>query len=44
MVGAYLSYRALTAADCEAARNALLKADELGNDQAPWLLAAARPQ
>ena len=39
LVGAYLAYRALTAADCEAARNALVKADELGSDQAPWLLA-----
>ena len=39
LVGAYLAYRALTAADCDAARNALVKADELGSDQAPWLLA-----
>jgi len=39
LVGAYLSYRALSPADCDAARTALLKADELGSDQAPWLLA-----
>jgi TonB family protein len=39
LVGAYLSYRALTPADCEAARAALLKADELGSDQAAALLA-----
>jgi TonB family protein len=39
LVGAYLSYRALTPADCEAARAPLLKADELGSDQAAALLA-----
>ncbi len=39
LAGAYLAYRALTPADCEAARSPLLKADELGSDQAPWLLA-----
>ena len=39
LVGAYLSYRALTPADCSAARDLLLKADELGSDQAAWLLA-----
>ena len=39
MLGAYLSYRALTESDCAAARDAFVKADELGNDQAPWLLA-----
>ncbi len=38
MLGAYLSYRALTAADCAVARDALVKADELGHDLAPWLL------
>lgn len=40
LVGSYLSYRALTPADCAAAREALVKADELGSDQAPWALAA----
>jgi len=39
LVGAYISYRALTPTDCDAARVALVKADELGSDQAPWLLA-----
>ena len=39
LVGAYLSYRVLTPTDCDAARAALVKADELGSDQAPWLLA-----
>lgn len=39
MLGAYLSYRALTPTDCEAARAVLLKADELGHDQAAWRLA-----
>ena len=45
MLGAYSSYLALTAADCAVARDALLKADELGSDQAAWLLAqlAANP-
>ena len=40
LVGSYLAYRALTPADCAVAREALLKADELGSDQAPWALAA----
>jgi TonB family protein len=40
LVGSYLAYRALTPADCAVARDALLKADELGSDQAPWALAA----
>ena len=39
LAGAYFSYRALTPTDCDAARDALVKADELGSDQAPWLLA-----
>jgi TonB family protein len=39
LVGAYGLYRALTPADCAGAREALLKADELGSDQAPSLLA-----
>jgi TonB family protein len=40
LVGSYLSYRALTPGDCATAREALLKADELGSDQAAWALAA----
>jgi TonB family protein len=40
LVGAFLSYRALTPADCDVARDALTKADELGSDQAPLQLAA----
>ncbi len=45
MLGAYSAYRALIAADCAVAREALLKADELGSDQAAFLLAqlAANP-
>ena len=45
MLGAYSSYRALIATDCAVAREALLKADELGSDQAAFLLAqlAANP-
>jgi TonB family protein len=39
LVGAYLAYRALTPADCDAARDVLTRADELGNDQAAWQLA-----
>lgn len=39
LLGAYLSYRALTPGDCAAAREALIKADELGSDQAAALLA-----
>jgi TonB family protein len=40
LLGSYLSYRALTPSDCDAARSALTRADELGNDQAAWLLGA----
>jgi TonB family protein len=39
LAGSYLSYRALTPTDCAAARDALVAADELGSDQAPWALA-----
>jgi len=39
LVGSHLAYLALTAADCAAARDALARADELGNDQAAWKLA-----
>lgn len=39
LVGSHLAYLALTPADCEAARAILIRADELGNDQAPWKLA-----
>jgi len=39
LVGAYRTYRALTPTDCEAARQSLIKADELGSDQAQWVLA-----
>jgi TonB family protein len=39
LAGSYLSYRALTPPDCAAARDLLTRADELGNDQASWLLA-----
>jgi TonB family protein len=39
LAGNYLAYRALTASDCAAAREALIRADELGNDQSSWLLA-----
>lgn len=39
MLGAYHSYRALTPSDCEAAREPLIKAEQLGSDQAPWQLA-----
>jgi TonB family protein len=39
IAGAYLSYRALTLDDCVAARDTLGKAEELGSDQAAWLLA-----
>jgi len=39
LVGAYSSYRALTPGDCDIARAALTKADELGSDQAAWQLA-----
>ncbi len=39
LVGHRLAYLALTAADCAAARDALVRADELGSDQASWTLA-----
>ena len=39
LVGSHLAYLALTASDCAAAREALTRADELGNDQAAWKLA-----
>jgi TonB family protein len=39
LVGSHLAYLALTASDCTAARDALTRADELGNDQASWKLA-----
>ena len=39
LAGAYASYRALIPSDCAAARESLLKADELGSDQAAFLLA-----
>jgi TonB family protein len=39
LVGSHLAYLALTPADCEAARDTLTRADELGNDQASWKLA-----
>lgn len=39
LVGAYRTYRALTTTDCAFARQALTRADELGSDQAPWVLA-----
>ena len=39
LFGAYTAYRALTPSDCDAARTALTKADELGSDQAAWQLA-----
>jgi TonB family protein len=39
LVGAYRTYRALTPTDCEFARQTLTRADELGNDLAPWVLA-----
>lgn len=39
LVGSHYAYLALTAADCANARDALVRADELGNDQAPWKLA-----
>jgi TonB family protein len=40
LVGAYRTYRALTTTDCTFARNSLTRADELGSDQAAWVLAA----
>lgn len=39
IAGAYLAYRALTPDDCASARATLGKAEELGSDQAAWLLA-----
>ncbi|HYH43153.1 MAG TPA: hypothetical protein VD867_14360, partial [Burkholderiales bacterium] len=39
LVGHRLAYLALTPNDCAAAREALVRADELGSDQAPWTLA-----
>jgi TonB family protein len=39
LVGSHLGYVALTTSDCAAARDALTSADQLGSDQAPWLLA-----
>ncbi len=39
LVGSHLAYLALTASDCTAARDALVRADELGSDQAAWKLA-----
>jgi TonB family protein len=38
LVGSNLTYLALTATDCAAARDALTRADELGSDQAAWQL------
>ncbi|MEO8017610.1 MAG: energy transducer TonB [Pseudomonadota bacterium] len=39
LVGSHLAYLALTPADCTTARDALTRADELGNDQAAFKLA-----
>ncbi|HET7812137.1 MAG TPA: energy transducer TonB [Steroidobacteraceae bacterium] len=39
LLGAYHAYRALTPEDCLAARAPLIKADQLGSDQAAWQLA-----
>lgn len=39
LLGAYRTYRALTATDCEFARQTLTKADDLGSDQAQWVMA-----
>jgi len=39
LVGSHLAYLALTPADCDAARETLARADELGSDQAAWKLA-----
>jgi TonB family protein len=39
LVGSYIAYRALTPTDCATARDLLVRADELGSDQASWLLA-----
>lgn len=39
IAGAYIAYRALAPSDCTAARTTLTRAEELGSDQAAWLLA-----
>lgn len=39
LAGSHMAYLALTANDCNAAREALTRADELGHDQAAWKLA-----
>ncbi len=39
LLGAYLAYRALTLSDCATAKDAASKADALGSDQAPFLMA-----
>jgi TonB family protein len=39
IAGAYLAYRALTPDDCASTRTILARAEELGSDQAAWLLA-----
>jgi TonB family protein len=39
ILGAYYAYRALTPSDCVAARDSLIKAEQLGSDQAPWQIA-----
>jgi len=39
LVGSHMAYLALTASDCAAARQALTRADELGDGQAAWKLA-----
>jgi TonB family protein len=38
LVGSHLAYLALTPTDCETARDVLVRADALGNDQAAWQL------
>ncbi len=39
LVGSHLAYLALTPTDCATAREILVRADTLGNDQAAWRLA-----
>jgi TonB family protein len=39
LVGSYIAYRALTPTDCATARDLLIRADDLGSDQASWQLA-----
>lgn len=39
LLAAYLAYRALTLSDCAVAKDAASKADALGSDQAPFLMA-----